>query len=202
MKILVATRNAGKLAEIQAIFQVPGLQLITINDVPGAPEVVEDGDTFVVNAIKKAVTLALTAQCWTLADDSGLEVDALGGKPGVYSARFAGEPVDHQKNIEKVLLGLTGRADRAARFVTVLALASPSGRSQIVEGRCEGAIAMSPRGTGGFGYDPIFIPMGSDRTFAEMSAVEKNQISHRGLALRKAAEAWKACFESEGRIWV
>lgn len=205
MKILIATRNPGKLTEIQAVFQVPGLELLTINDVPNAPEVVEDGDTFVINAIKKAVTLSLMSKLWTLADDSGLEVDALGGRPGVKSARYSGEPVDHQLNIAKVLTELTGESNRQARFVTVLALASPSGRSQIVEGHCEGVITTEPRGTGGFGYDPIFIPKdGGDgaRTFGEMTAAEKNQISHRAVALRKAAEVWRPCFESDGRIWM
>jgi XTP/dITP diphosphohydrolase len=201
MKILIATRNEGKLSEIRSAVISPGVEWVTLNDIPSAPEVEEDGDSFVINAVKKAVTLALTSRLWTLADDSGLEVDALDGRPGVRSARYAGEPVNHQNNMDKLLQELKGRENRSACFVTVLALSSPSGRSQIVEGRCEGVIATSPRGSGGFGYDPIFMPQKDSRTFAEMSAHEKNQISHRAVALRKAAETWKPCFDSEGRLW-
>jgi XTP/dITP diphosphohydrolase len=190
MQLLIATRNRHKLDEIRAIFRVKGLELASAADFPQAPEVVEDGDTFEANAVKKAVALARATGLWTLADDSGLEVDALGGAPGVISARYAGEPVDPAANNRKLLLALSGRSDRRARFRCAIALASPSGTARTVLGDCEGAIALGPRGDGGFGYDPLFVPAGHQETFAEMDAGRKNLISHRGRALEKAAAAW------------
>jgi len=190
MRLLIATHNAHKLDEILAMVARPGLTLLSMRDFPALPEVVEDGETFDANARKKAVELAQATGLWALGDDSGLEVDALGGAPGVYSARYAGEPANHAANNAKLLAALAGRQDRRARFRCVIALAEPSGRCRTVEGRCEGTIAHAARGTHGFGYDPIFIPEGHVRTFGELDAAVKNRISHRGAALQQAAAAW------------
>lgn len=197
--LIVATGNQHKLAEIRAIFSMPGLELAGLDAVPAAPEVVEDCDTFEGNAIKKAATLAAFTGQWTLADDSGLEVDALHGAPGVYSARYAGEPANYAANNEKLLHALKGVVDRTARFRCVIALCGPDGAARTVEGRCEGRIAEAAVGTGGFGYDPLFIPEGCDVTFAEMDPAAKNAISHRGRALAKAGEAWRELLTSLGR---
>jgi len=194
MKLLIATRNNHKLVEIRQILAVPSLELIGMEAYDGIPEVVEDGDTFEANARKKAVTLALATGLWTLADDSGLEVDALGGEPGVWSARYAGEPVDYAANNAKLFAALGNTTHREARFRCVIALSDPLGRAQTVEGRCEGAIIHECRGKQGFGYDPLFVPQGYSETFAEMASAEKNGISHRGKALRQAAETWADVF--------
>ena len=190
MKLLVATRNPYKLKEIREIISRPSLELVSVAEFGPLPEVVEDGATFEANALKKAIMLSLAAKVWTLADDSGLEVPALGGAPGVRSARYAGEPVDYGANNAKLLRELAGAADRRACFRCSIALASPHGRAQVVEGRCDGRIALELRGDRGFGYDPVFIPDGYERTFAEMDPETKNDISHRAVALRKAAETW------------
>ena len=190
MQLLVATRNPHKLSEIRAILALPGLVLIGADEVPGLPDVEEDAGTFEGNAIKKARTLAEAGGLWTLADDSGLEVDALGGAPGVHSARYAGVQGDTPANNAKLLRALAGAADRRARFRCVLALAAPDGRTWTVEGRCEGSVLETPRGDRGFGYDPLFVPDGRRQTFAEMDAADKNRISHRSRALARAAAAW------------
>jgi len=190
MKLLIATRNNHKMGEIRQILAIPSLELIGMEAYRDIPEVIEDGDTFEANARKKAVTLAKATGLWTLADDSGLEVDALGGEPGVWSARYAGEPVDYAANNAKLLKALANTTRRAARFRCVIALSDPRGRARTVEGRCEGAIIHECRGKQGFGYDPLFVPDGFRETFAEMGSAEKNAISHRGKALQRAAEAW------------
>lgn len=190
MKLLIATRNAHKLAEIRQIFPVPGLELVSALDFPEIPDVVEDGKTLEANAVKKAVSLALATGLYALADDTGLEVEALGGAPGVYSARYAGEPPDYAANNRKLLAELAAHSNRRAQFRCVVAFSDPSGKAQYVEGICRGEIGQALRGTQGFGYDPLFIPEGESRTFAEMDSEEKNQISHRGRALQAAAEAW------------
>lgn len=193
MKLVIATRNAHKLDEIRAIFSQPSLELMSSFDFPQIPDVEETGTTFVENATLKALALARATGLWAMGDDSGLEVEALGGAPGVYSARYAGLPtVDYAANNEKLLQALLGVANRRACFRTVLALASPEGALYTVEGRCDGIIAEAPRGRGGFGYDPLFIPDGETLAFAEMSAEHKNRISHRARALAAAAEAWGA----------
>lgn len=192
MRLLLATRNKNKVAEIRALFELPHIQILTVDDVPGLPEVVEDGNTFRENAVKKAVTLARAANEWTLADDSGLEVDALGGLPGVHSARYAGEPANDEANNRKLLDAMTGQANRAARFRCVLALAKPDGTARTVTGVCEGSVASACRGTNGFGYDPLFVPVDLTRTFGEMQPAAKNRISHRASALAAAREAWGA----------
>ena len=190
-RLLIATRNAHKLAEIRTILDLPDFEIIGADEIDGLPEVEEDADTFEGNALKKARTLRDASGLWTLADDSGLEVDALGGAPGVYSARYAGEPTDSAANNRKLLRELADKTDRTARFRCVIALAAPDGREWTVDGRCEGHIALAPSGAEGFGYDPLFIPEGHAISFAEMSGAEKNAISHRGRALAKAAVAWR-----------
>ena len=189
MKLLLATRNRHKVDEIQAILGLEPGSVRCAADFPHVPDVEEDGPTFEANAVKKAQALLVATGEWSLADDSGLEVDALGGVPGVLSARYAGEPVNHAANIAKLLKALEGRSDRRARFRCVLALAGPDGSLVTVSGSCEGTIALAPRGEGGFGYDPVFVPEGHDRTFAEMGADEKNAMSHRGRALEKLKDA-------------
>jgi XTP/dITP diphosphohydrolase len=190
VRLLIATRNRHKLREIAEILRVPGLETVGLDAFPQLPEVVEDGATFQANAVKKATMLAVAARMWALADDSGLEIEALGGAPGVFSARYAGEPVDYAANNRKVLKELEHAARRRARFRCVIALADPAGQARTVEGRCEGTIAFAARGANGFGYDPIFIPDGCAQTFAEMDAGLKHRLSHRGAAVRAAAEAW------------
>lgn len=193
MKVLVATRNKHKLDEIRQIFALPGLVLLAADEVTGLPEdVVEDADTFEGNALKKARELGQASGLWTLADDSGLEVVALNDAPGVFSARYAGEPCSYPANNAKLLRVLTGVADRRARFRCVIALCAPDGRAWTVEGRCEGNIGESPRGTNGFGYDPLFVPEGHRLTFAELDSETKHALSHRGHALRRAAREWEA----------
>ena len=192
MKLVIATRNRHKLEEIREIFHLPGLEVVSAFDFPDVPDVVEDGDTFEANAIKKAVALAKATGLWALADDSGLEVDALNGEPGVFSARYAGEPPSYPANNRKLLAALKDAADRRARFRCVIALSNPAGETRVVDGRCEGTIGFEERGEKGFGYDPLFIPDGHKTTFSEMDGAAKHAISHRGRALRRAAEEWGA----------
>lgn len=190
MKLVIATRNAHKLEEIHSIFDFQALDVCSAFDFPEIPDVVEDADTFEGNAIKKAVEIARATGCWALADDSGLEVDALNGAPGVYSARYAGEPCSYEANNEKLLRELAGKEDRSARFRTVIALSDPGGSVQTVAGKCPGVIIEALRGTNGFGYDPLFVPDGYAETFAELASDVKNRISHRANALRRARESW------------
>ncbi len=201
MNVVIASRNAHKIREITTIFRCPSVDFVGLDDFPGAPEVEEDGKTFQANAVKKALSIALFTRHWTLADDSGLEVDALDGSPGVLSARYAGEHVSYEDNNSKLLEALKGHTNRAARFRCVIALASPRGRTQVVEGVCEGVIIDELRGKGGFGYDPLFAPKGYARTFAEMDPSTKNDISHRALALKLAREAWLQVFEQSSQDW-
>jgi XTP/dITP diphosphohydrolase len=191
--LLLATRNRRKLAELQALLDgaTQACRMVTIDDLEGdMPEVDEDGDTFVANARKKAIVLAKSSGLLTLADDSGLAVDALGGDPGVRSARYAGTPCDDDRNNALLLSRLDGVIDRRARFHCVLALADPTGRCKTVSGICEGTLLAAPQGRHGFGYDPLFVPDGYERTFAEMPASEKHQISHRARALQAAISNW------------
>jgi XTP/dITP diphosphohydrolase len=191
MRLLIATRNRHKLDEIRAILSLPGLVLVGADDVPGLPDVEEDAPTFEGNALKKARTLQRASGMWTLADDSGLEVSALGGAPGVYSARYAGPAASYPANNAKLLAELDGVADRHAQFRCVLALCAPDAREWTVEGRCRGRIIHADRGTNGFGYDPLFVPDGFAQTFAELPAEVKNRISHRAQALAAAVVAWR-----------
>ncbi len=148
--------------------------------------------------MKKAVIIAMRANRWALADDSGLEVDALDGAPGVYSSRYAGESADDDANNEKLLRALRDMPVRDARFRCVLALSSPAGRAQIVEGKCRGRIAIEKRGRNGFGYDPLFIPEGYEQTLAELGPDVKNSVSHRAAALREALARWSAILSEAG----
>ncbi len=198
MQILVATTNRHKLHEIRDVLSDPGLTLLSSVELESPPEVIEDGDTFEANAVKKAVELAEFSGMWTMADDSGLEVDALDGAPGVFSARYAGEPADYKANNIKLLKELEGKQDRSARFVCVIALCDPEGNCRTVRGTVDGVIADRERGDEGFGYDPLFIPQGETRTFAEMAPEEKNSISHRANALAAAVEEWSALLGLDG----
>ncbi|MGI6549780.1 MAG: XTP/dITP diphosphatase [Syntrophomonadales bacterium] len=188
-RLVIASRNEKKKRELLQIIEGLELDVVTLNEYPNAPEVEEDGLTFRENAIKKAREIAQFTGCVTLADDSGLEVDALGGRPGVYSARFAGEPSNDERNNQKLLEMLQGvpAPERGARFRCVIAIAFPDGRIETAEGTCEGQIGFTPGGLGGFGYDPLFIPDGFNQTFAELSPEVKNRISHRGKALQEAS---------------
>lgn len=197
MKILVATTNHHKLREIRDIMMMPFMELLSLDEFPNVPNVVENGKTFAENAMKKAAELARATGYWTLADDSGLEVAALGGRPGVLSARYAGEPVSYPANNRKLLDEMENAADRSARFVCVIALSDPEGHCRTVTGTCDGTITTEPRGENGFGYDPIFMPTGDNMTFAEMEPEEKNQMSHRAAALRKASAEWENLLEKE-----
>ncbi len=190
---MLATRNAHKVSEIARLLEGSGVECATLDSFPGVPEVVEDRPTIEGNAEKKAVETARAAGTWALADDTGLEVAALGGAPGVVSARWAGPGCSSQDNCSKLLREMSGvrPEDRGAAFRTVMALSSPDGRVVSVEGRLDGAIGASPRGTGGFGYDPVFV-LPDGRTLAELSADEKNAVSHRGRALRAMLPKLKA----------
>jgi XTP/dITP diphosphohydrolase len=185
-ELLIATRNAGKVIEVREILSDLPLLMRSLLDFPGTAEVAETGETFAENASIKASAYALQTGVWALSDDSGLEVEALGGAPGVYSARYAGESATDAERIELLLLELacTGDTLRRARFVCAISLADPSGRIlNLSEGICEGRIANHPRGNQGFGYDPIFIPEGYGQTFGELSSEIKQKISHRARAL-------------------
>jgi len=193
--LLIATNNRGKLDELRHLLAGLDVEVLSLRDVSKKPiNVVEDGETFVDNAIKKAREVANATMMLTLADDSGLEVDALGGAPGVRSARFAGERATDAENNAALLAALealgadaagTRTGDFDARFRCVLALVDPfvrDGEPVVVEGTCEGKITLTPRGSGGFGYDPLFLVDGTDKTMAELSEEEKNRISHRARA--------------------
>jgi XTP/dITP diphosphohydrolase len=188
MQLLVATRNRDKLKEIGAILADLELEILSAADVRNAPEIVEDAPTVRDNAIKKAVESAKATKMLTLADDTGLEVDALNGEPGVRSARYAGEEASYHENNRKLLAALHGIAveKRSARFRCVIAIADEKGLVDTVEGICNGVIVDQERGGGGFGYDPLFIPDGQVKSFGELSPDVKNRISHRAKALQKA----------------
>jgi len=186
MDIVLATRNRKKAEELKRITADMPVSVLTLDDFPGCPETEEDGTTFKANAAKKAVEVARYTGKPALADDSGLEVYALGGAPGVFSARYSGLGATDNKNSEKLLREMrsVAKEKRGARFVCCIALAFPDGGIQTFCGHAEGTIGTEPRGVNGFGYDPLFYPVGSTRTFAEMSEVEKDAVSHRGMALR------------------
>jgi XTP/dITP diphosphohydrolase len=190
--LLIATRNQGKAKEFTQLFaDLPALSIVALTDFPHLPDVIEDGDTFEQNARKKASEIAAVTGLLVLADDSGLEVDALDGRPGVHSARYSGKHGDDEANNDKLLAELAHIADaaRTARYRVVLALADPRGplgaRVHTEDGACEGTILNERRGTGGFGYDALFLPNGFSKTMAELPAAEKHRISHRGIATQK-----------------
>ena len=185
-RIIAASSNAHKIKEIQTIMSKFGMKVVSRKDA-GIPdfEIEEDGETFEENSYKKAYEIMKTCGEITVADDSGLMVDYLGGAPGVYSARFAGKECDDSKNNEKLLKlldGLSGE-DRKAKFVSVITLVYPGGETLVARGECPGRIIEAPTGENGFGYDPIFVPDGYDKSFGQLSEEEKNEISHRAKAL-------------------
>jgi XTP/dITP diphosphohydrolase len=191
MEIVLATRNKKKIEEIRRITTGLPINILSPDSFPDCPETVEDRDTFEGNAIKKAIDVCKCTGKPSLADDSGLEVDALGGAPGVYSARYAGNEGGNTdvRNYEKLLVELKNVPDekRGARFVCCMALAFPDGSVKTFLGYVEGRIGHEPKGETGFGYDPVFIPKNYKKTFAEMSGDEKDRLSHRGKALMKLA---------------
>jgi XTP/dITP diphosphohydrolase len=183
--LLLATRNRGKLRELVALFVPAGVTCDSLADHPEVGDVEETGRSFDENARLKASAAARACGHWALGEDSGLEVDALGGAPGVFSARYSGAHGNDAANNAKLLAELAGRPDRAARYRCAMALARPDGAIVATTGgTCEGRIAEAPRGGGGFGYDPLFVPDGRNLTMAELSPVEKDALSHRGRAAR------------------
>ena len=192
--LLIATRNTHKAREFARILP-PQFELKTLADFPGAPDPEETGTTFAANAAIKAESISAVFPGLVVSDDSGICVDALGGMPGVYSARYAGTHGDDEANNRKMLAELAARPESekpfTARYVCAISVASGGKELASFIGTVEGRITLSPRGTGGFGYDPLFIPAGYDCTMAEISAEEKNSISHRGEALRQF-ESWLA----------
>jgi len=192
-RIVLATRNPGKLAELRRILAAAGVSaaVTDLDDVPGMPEVAETGRTFAENALLKARAVAAFTGLPAVADDSGLCVDVLNGMPGVLSARWSGSHGDDAANL-RLLLGQLAdvpAGERGAQFVCVAALVLPAGGEHLAEGTVRGRLTCSPRGRNGFGYDPIFVPDGFEATTAQMSAEEKDRISHRGKALRALAPA-------------
>ena len=186
-EVLIATNNLGKAKDFETLFKPFGVNVLTLNDIDGNIDVEETGTTFEENAILKAETVANLLGKIVIADDSGLEIDALDGAPGVYSARYAGLEKSDEANIDKVLEELleTPEAARTARFRCVLAVAGPGIETETFSGSCEGVINPARQGTNGFGYDPIFYLPEKKRTMAELSPEEKSAISHRGAALSK-----------------
>ena len=188
-RLILATSNQDKVQEISSLLLDLNITVLSINDFSDYPVVVEDQDTLKGNAIKKAREFASYFNMPALADDTGLEVDFLNGEPGIFSARYAGEYTSYETNVQKLLkeLDAVPTKERKAQFRTVMSFAIDD-QVYSVEGVCKGLITSDKRGTGGFGYDPVFYVPKLDKTFAEMSLSEKNQISHRGIALRKAKE--------------
>ncbi|MEU3553842.1 RdgB/HAM1 family non-canonical purine NTP pyrophosphatase [Streptomyces fragilis] len=188
-RIVLATRNAGKITELRAILAEAGLthELVGAEEFPEVPDVKETGVTFAENALLKAHALARATGLPAVADDSGLCVDVLGGAPGIFSARWAGRHGDDLANLELLLAQLSDIAEehRGAHFACAAALALPDGTERVVEGRLEGTLRHTPSGSHGFGYDPILQPFGETRTCAELTPAEKNAISHRGKAFRE-----------------
>jgi len=186
--LVLATRNPGKVEELNALLADMDVNVLSLRDFPDMPEIEETGETFAENAEIKAATVARITGKLTLADDSGLEVDALGGQPGVHSARFGGPGASDRDKYLRLLELLQGVPDevRTARFRAAVCIATPVGETVIVEGTCEGVIAREPSGEGGFGYDPIFYIPERDQTMAEVPSDLKNRISHRARAIQAA----------------
>ena len=190
MELLIATNNKGKVREIKEILKGLDMEVFSLADKGIDVDVIEDGTTFEENSMKKASEIFKIANCITVADDSGLEVDALDGAPGVYSARYAGEGATDEEKYTKLLNELKNVPDekRTARFVSVVAVILPDGTKTTLRGECEGLITREPAGSGGFGYDPVFFVPELNKTFSEVTLEEKNQISHRGKAFKKLRE--------------
>lgn len=191
--IVLATRNRHKGAEVAALLGGLGVTIRTLDEFPHAPEVVEDGATCEANAVKKAREIAAATGLPAVADDTGLEVDALGGRPGVYAARYAGEQATYEDNCRKLIDELSGvpSGKRTARFITVAALAFPSKEVRVTTGELRGTITEAPVGSKGFGYDPVFFVPELGKTLAELSSEEKNRISHRAKAFLKLRDLLK-----------
>ena len=201
MRLLVATRNRHKVEEMKGILDVPGLELVSLLEVENPPMIEENGSTFQENALIKARAVAERFSSWAMADDSGIEVDALNGEPGVRSARFGGEGLSDAHRNRLLLDRLRGvpLERRTARFRCVIAVVSPEGDEFLAEGKCEGRIAFEPRGDHGFGYDPVFL-LEDGRTMAELAPEEKNRISHRYRALQAIRPLFLKLVESGGRV--
>lgn len=195
-QVVIATKNKGKAKDFEAIFAPLGYKVLTLFDVAPDMEIEETGTTFEENAILKAEAVAKRLNTFVIADDSGLQIDALNGEPGVYSARYAGDH-DDEANIVKVLKNLEGVSEenRTARFCCCLAITGPEHKTETVFGTSEGIILNEKRGNNGFGYDPIFYVPSMGRTMAQMTAEEKGSISHRGNAIRKLAEELPSWFK-------
>ncbi|CAN2041689.1 dITP/XTP pyrophosphatase [Candidatus Magnetomoraceae bacterium gMMP-15] len=185
MVIVLATRNHGKTAEIKSILKGYPIIIKNLDDFGAIPEVEEDGDTFDENAYKKASFASRILGLPAMADDSGLTVEALNGAPGVHSARYAGKNATDEQRLEKLLQQMQGKTDRKAAFECVISLAVPTGPALTYENRCEGIITEKPEGSNGFGYDPVFFYPPFNKTFAQLTREEKNQVSHRGKALKE-----------------
>ena len=201
MKAVLASHNKHKIAELQTLIReyIPDFELLSLSDVDLNDEIVEDGDSFEANALIKARYAARSGYIG-IGDDSGLCVDALGGAPGIYSARYAGEDGNDAKNNEKILRELDGVSDRRARFVCTIACVFPNGDEPItVTGYAEGEMLTEAKGEGGFGYDPLFYSTEGKKTFSEMTAEEKNAVSHRGRAIAKFADALSAKYKNNSK---
>jgi XTP/dITP diphosphohydrolase len=200
-RLAIASRNPHKLREIRRICADWPVSWLTVDEHAGPwPEVEETGETYLDNARLKALAVAAALAEPAIADDSGIEVDALGGRPGPRSARFAGETATDRENLEELIRSLKGvpASGRTARYRCLAVIAFPDGRELAAEGTCEGTLVAKPRGTRGFGYDPIFVPAGWERTMAELSDDDKDRISHRGRALRALGERIDAGQEPPG----
>ena len=189
-ELVLATRNRHKGEELAVLLGDLGIRIRTLDEFPDAPDVVEDGATCEANAIKKAKAIARATGLPAVADDTGLEVDALEGRPGVFAARYAGEAATYQDNCQKLLreLAAVPQKQRTARFLTVAAIAMPAGKVQVTHGMLEGLITEAPKGDRGFGYDPVFLVPELGKTLAELTAEEKNRVSHRAKAFAKVRE--------------
>ena len=189
-ELVLATRNRHKAQELASLLSDLGISIRTLDAFPEVPDVIEDGKTCEANAIKKARVVSRATGLLAVADDTGLEVDALGGQPGVYAARYAGEHVTYEDNWRRLVRELSGvpHDRRTARFITVAAIASPSGEVQVAEGQLQGVITEEPAGAQGFGYDPVFFVPELGMTLAELSPDEKNRISHRAKAFAQVRE--------------
>jgi len=201
-QLVLATKNQDKGSELKALLDDTGYTIRTLAEFPDAPDVIEDGETCEANAIKKAREVARFTGLLALADDTGLEVDALGGRPGVHAARFAGEGASYKDNCTKLLREIKGvlGEQRRARFITVAALAFPNGQTTVVEGALAGFITEQETGTNGFGYDSVFFVPDSGKTLAQMSPAEKNRISHRARAVTRAKELLRTLRYDENRV--
>lgn len=190
--LVLATRNSGKIKELEALLSGSGFAVLGLAAFPDIGEIEETGTTFAENALLKARAVAQATGLVALADDSGLAVDALSDAPGVYSARFSGQGATDEKNNLKLLDALTDvpEADRSCRFISVVAACAPNGAQLLAEGRWEGRVLPTPRGTGGFGYDPLFLDLELGKSAAELAPAEKNARSHRGRALRALLAHW------------